>query len=287
MHMSTSALQFDCAGETLTGIAHIPADAGRVGVVVVVGGPQYRVGSHRQFLLLSRHLAERGIASLRFDCRGMGDSGGRFPGFEHIAPDIGAAITALLTAAPTLDKVVLWGLCDAASAVLCYAHTDPRVAGIVVLNPWVRSTETLARTYLRHYYLQRLVSGDFWRKLLSGRFRPVAAAADLGAQLRHGTGSTGPAVGFVERMRLGFAAFRRPVQIVVSGNDLTAAEFLAVAAQPAWQELRRRPDVVELTIPDANHTFSSAAWRDAVAQATAAFVQLCANRQQPAGAAAP
>jgi alpha/beta superfamily hydrolase len=45
-------------------------------VLVIVGGPQYRAGSHRQFTLLARSLAEQGFAVLRFDYRGMGDSTG-------------------------------------------------------------------------------------------------------------------------------------------------------------------------------------------------------------------
>ena len=52
-------LVFRCAGEELVGILH-PAP-GATGVVIVVGGPQYRVGSHRQFLLLARRLAASGI----------------------------------------------------------------------------------------------------------------------------------------------------------------------------------------------------------------------------------
>jgi len=52
------------------------------GVLIVVGGPQYRVGSHRQFLLLSRRLAAEGHPVMRFDYRGMGDASGAMRGFE-------------------------------------------------------------------------------------------------------------------------------------------------------------------------------------------------------------
>ena len=67
----------DSGGRLLIGMLHRPesADARRA-VVVLVGGPQYRVGSHRQFVLLARELCRRGIAVLRFDFSGMGDSDG-------------------------------------------------------------------------------------------------------------------------------------------------------------------------------------------------------------------
>ncbi len=36
---------FECQGESLVGILHQPEEAAPIGVLVVVGGPQYRVGS--------------------------------------------------------------------------------------------------------------------------------------------------------------------------------------------------------------------------------------------------
>ena len=52
--------QFSCGGDTLYGVLARPQKSvhtARTGVVVIVGGPQTRVGSHRQFVLLSRALA--------------------------------------------------------------------------------------------------------------------------------------------------------------------------------------------------------------------------------------
>jgi exosortase A-associated hydrolase 1 len=265
---------FDCAGCALVGIVHRPDAPRDVGVVVVVGGPQYRVGSHRQFLLLARSLAARGVAVLRFDCRGMGDSEGEFPGFEHLADDIAAAIACLGAQVPGVRRIVLWGLCDAASAALMYAPSDARVAGLVLLNPWARSAPTLARTYLRHYYLSRLFSRDFWRKLLSGGLSPGKVAGDLADNVRAGVGTArdAGAAGFVARMLEGLRAFEGPVLIVLSGNDLTAAEFRDVAQGPGWQAALARPGVVRHPIAAANHTFSTAAWRDEVAALTARLV---------------
>ena len=68
-------LLFNCAGETLVGVLARPPSSqlqGSLGVVIIVGGPQYRAGSHRQFVSLARALAAAGHAVLRFDYRGMG-----------------------------------------------------------------------------------------------------------------------------------------------------------------------------------------------------------------------
>ena len=76
MNFSEEAVVFPFAAEQLVGIVARPDTSSDCGVLVVVGGPQYRAGSHRQFLLLSRRLATEGYPTLRFDYRGMGDSGG-------------------------------------------------------------------------------------------------------------------------------------------------------------------------------------------------------------------
>ena len=126
-------LLFTCQGLSLPGILHPGAPGASRGVLVVVGGPQYRVGSHRQFVLLARDLAAAGVPVLRFDCRGMGDAEGEFPGFEDLDADLAAAIDAFFTQVPSLREVVIWGLCDAASAALFYAGSDARVRGLVLL----------------------------------------------------------------------------------------------------------------------------------------------------------
>ena len=79
------AVVFQCEGASLVGILHVPErEPARIGVLVIVGGPQYRVGSHRQFVLMARSLAQSGYAVLRFDYRGMGDSDGEMRTFESV-----------------------------------------------------------------------------------------------------------------------------------------------------------------------------------------------------------
>ena len=69
-----------------------------------------------------------------------------------------------------LREVVIWRLCDAASAALFYAWRDRRVRGLVLLNPWVRTEAGESRAFLKHYYLKRLFSADLWAKIRRGEF---------------------------------------------------------------------------------------------------------------------
>jgi uncharacterized protein len=271
------AVSFPCRGDQLIGVVH-PADRGQKrGVVIVVGGPQYRVGSHRQFVLLARRLTAAGIPALRFDCRGMGDGDGVFHGFTAIGDDIGAAVDALCAAQPAVREVVLWGLCDAASAILFYANGDPRVAGVVLLNPWVRSDAGMARTYLKHYYLGRLAQREFWRKLGRGEFDVAGSLRSLAAMVRNAVAAKPPgqpAAGAADssslaaRMGDGLRRFRGRVLLITAGRDLVAQEFNAAAARPPWRGLLLDARVERHDLAAADHTFSTAAWRGQVADWT-------------------
>lgn len=251
---------FVCADEQLVGIVHhAPGAAGTVGVVVIVGGPQYRVGSHRQFTLMARALASAGFPVMRFDYRGIGDSDGPARTFEDIADDIRAAVGALARAVPSLQCVVLWGLCDAASAALLSAPVHPLVKGLVLANPWVRTASGEAQTYLRHYYGGRLLQRAFWRKLAAGGINPLHTARELLRTLRTARRApvAGPALHYVERMRAGLAAFPGPVLLLLSERDLTAREFSDLcAASTAWKQVTARDNVRVQPLPGADHTFS-------------------------------
>ncbi len=275
-----SPLLFDCGGAQLLGILHHGAAAARRAVLVVVGGPQYRVGSHRQFVLLARRLAAVGIPTLRFDTRGMGDSDGETRTFEDIRDDIAAAIERLFGAVPGLQQVILWGLCDAATAIAFYAPQDPRVAGLVLLNPWVHTAAGEAHAYLRHYYPGRVLSRDFWCRLCSGR-------VDLGDALRglrrfqasartpdRPTEIAGAPAPLPERMLRSLRRFDGRVLLILSGKDLTAREFAGLlTTAPGWSNWCAAPTVERRDLPEADHTFASELWRGQVEQWTLTWLQ--------------
>ena len=264
-----------CEGERLLAVLAEPegTKANDVGVVIVVGGPQYRAGSHRQFVHLARALASSGTPTLRFDVRGMGDSTGDLLSFEHLSADTRTAIDALTTARAGLRKVVLWGLCDGASASLLYLHEqpDPRVYGVCLLNPWVRSEHSLARTHVKHYYHQRLMQREFWVKLINGKVAGEALRG-LWANLRAAHSKSAPAASrapYQARMAAAWAALGGPVLLVLSGDDYTAKEFVEYTAGAAeWRGIARRANVSHYAALGADHTFSSVPHRLALEKAT-------------------
>jgi len=280
MNVIEEPIIFDCGGSRLLGILHRPETPRHRAVLIVVGGPQYRVGSHRQFLHLARDLAADGTPVLRFDYRGMGDSDGSAVSFEDTESDIRAAIDLLCDRVPELTDVVIWGLCDAVSAALFYAYRDARVTGLVLANPWVRTDESIARTYMQHYYRSRVLSPDLWKRLLTGKVEVFSRVAEFWQTLRAARVSAGEAknepaspverqpdqqVSYTERMLQGFERFTGRVLLIISGDDLVAAEFNDhVAASTAWQAALNRSGVQRRALAEANHTFSRQAWRNQV-----------------------
>lgn len=285
--VSEHAFTFACEDASLAGILHQTRTPAKRGILMVVGGPQYRVGSHRQFVLLARSLAANGIPVMRFDHRGIGDSDDPYLGFEALDRDLAAAIEAFRAEHPSLKEIILWGLCDAASAILLYAYRDPRIAGIVLLNPWVRTTESEARTYLRHYYVQRLLAPAFWQNLLSGRMSLRQSASSLwdlvarlcGSATRPSSTEANSVAGhnsspFPDRMAQGFSRFKGPILLIMSGQDLTACEFDdVVRLSRAWRGLLQTPRLTRQDLAESDHTFSRQVWRDKVAGWTLEWIK--------------
>ena len=282
MKYREQAVDFVCEGEQLLGIVCGPADVTAAtdrGVVIVVGGPQYRAGSHRQFVLLARALAARGHHCLRFDYRGMGDGGGPARSFDQVSADIHAAIETLRAHCPAVRRIALWGLCDGASASLLYLQAygaRARADGLCLLNPWVRSEASLAKTQVKHYYAQRLLQKTFWLKLLRGGtgWRAVREfVGKLRTANQRGPGPASARASYQERMSAAWQAFAGPMLLLLSGNDLVAKEFLDHAkAVPAWSGLLDRPGLERHELPTADHTFSTALWRSQAEDLTARWL---------------
>ncbi|MGK5065125.1 hydrolase 1, exosortase A system-associated [Janthinobacterium sp. LB3P112] len=270
-----SAAEDDEAQARLAGILSLPDVPSPRGVLIVTGGPQYRVGSHRQFVLLARALAAQGWPVLRFDLRGMGDSEGSARDYRAAGPDIAGALAQFFDAVPSLREVALWGLCDGATAAACHAPSDARVNALILLNPWVRSSAGLARATLRHYYLPRLLQGAFWRKLTSGglqlgtslaSLRQVVTATQKGATQEDDT----PAPALLRAL----AQFQGKVLLILSGDDLGAREWQALFdGDAAWRAVAARAQWTQAQVDGANHTFASAAWRAEVEQLCARWLR--------------
>ena len=269
--LEESAVNFACGDARLYGILHRPPPALPAparGVLIVVGGPQYRAGSHRQFTLLARALAAGGIPVMRFDYRGMGDSEGERRDFSAVDDDLRAAVDHFIASVPGMTEVALWGLCAGATAAGIYAAGDRRVTGLALLNPWIRTDSGIATATLKHYYRGRLLERAFWAKLLRGRFDAARALRSALGLLRAARAPkpAGANTSLPERLLAALARFDGRVLVMLSGADLTAQEFDGQASgSDAWRRLLAAPRVTRHWLDQADHTCSRRAWQDQVA----------------------
>jgi exosortase A-associated hydrolase 1 len=160
-------IAFPCAGAELA--ASLDAVDGTTGLVLVTGGSQTRVGSHRMYERLAKSLAKKGYSCMRFDRRGVGDSAGDDPGFRGSGPDIAAAAAALRRECPALSRVMGMGLCDGATAIALFG-SEADLDGLILVNPWLVEAQAgePAPAAIRAHYRRRLLSREGWKKILSG-----------------------------------------------------------------------------------------------------------------------
>jgi len=263
----------------LSGIVHYPI--GRIkqrAVLIVVGGPQTRVGSHRQFTLLARKLASQGHFVMRFDYHGMGDSEGVVDSFLNVTVDIYNALQEFEQHCGDSRSICLWGLCDAASAILLFCQSEvDRVEQLILLNPWVTSSDLQAKTMIKQYYFYKLSDRNFWYKVIrldlnvkdaiSGLLSNLYSAMRTPKKSQSQSVSIPDVDNYVGLMKKGLMAFSGKVAFVLSGNDLVAAEFeLLLAQDNSWKNVCEQADFIK--IGDANHTFSSQSWREQVEDIT-------------------
>jgi pimeloyl-ACP methyl ester carboxylesterase len=153
-----------------------PAPPDRIAIVILNTGIIHRVGHHRMWVTISRALAGLGHTVLRFDFSGIGDSD---PRNDNLSPlqsclaDIKEAMD-WLEANRHATRVVVVGLCSGADHAVLYGHTDPRVCGLVLMDPSIPAT---VRFYL-HYMTPRLTHLRNWVTVLTGRSRMLNSLID-------------------------------------------------------------------------------------------------------------
>jgi exosortase A-associated hydrolase 1 len=161
-------IAFPCGDETLAGSLDLHKGS-TTGLLLVIGGSQTRVGSHRMYERLSNALVDKGYSCFRYDRRGVGDSNGEDPGFKGSGPDLKAAAHAFRGEVPALTRVIGFGLCDGASAIALYGD-EAGLEGLILANPWLVEAEAgePPPAAVRQHYRKQLLTRAGWKKLLTG-----------------------------------------------------------------------------------------------------------------------
>jgi exosortase A-associated hydrolase 1 len=264
--MTRRVIAFPCGGARLYGTLDCAGAHGGTGLLIVSGGNEIRAGAHAGQAQLAARLAEAaGVSVFRFDRRGIGDSAGDNAGWRGSRDDIAAALGTFRASLPALRRVVGYGLCDAASALMLHAATlgEHGFDALVLANPWMIDGDSPGHSpaALRRRYLARL--GDpraLWR-LVSGQVDLGRLAQGLGRAAR----ARAPHSALVDELHAALARFAGPVTLLAASSDRIGAHFCE-----SWPA----DDPRLTTHPGRSHSFTddpdSTAWLfDRLVEATA------------------
>jgi exosortase A-associated hydrolase 1 len=241
-------LSFACEGAAL-GATLDEAD-GPTGVLIVTGGSQTRIGSHRMFERLTGALAAEGYPCFRFDRRGVGDSEGEDPGFKGSGLDIKAAAAAFRAECPRLERIAGFGLCDGATALALFG-AEAGVESLVLANPWFVEAEAgePSAAAIKQHYRQQLTSIQGWKKILSGSISYGKLLQGIKKVVAP------PPADLAGEVAAGLKSKPLPLQLVLCRGDATAVAAADVWSSPGYRPIRERSPAPHYVESDS-HTFA-------------------------------
>lgn len=251
-------LNFHCEGTSLTGA--LDAADRSTGLLIVSGGNEIASGAHAGMAQLASEIAAHGFPVFRFDRRGIGDSAGENRGYAASAADMAAAARAFRAAAPALQRMVMFGNCDAATALGLF-HRELGADALVLANPWLFNTETdlPPPAAIRTRYLRKLRAPREWGRLLRGD-------VDIGKLFKGLSAMSAPSkeIDVAKQLSEALASTSLPVHVILARHDATALAFSARWHSREFAAVRSTPRITLAEIDTRSHSFASSADADAL-----------------------
>ncbi|MDB5098863.1 MAG: hypothetical protein JWM80_3284 [Cyanobacteria bacterium RYN_339] len=249
--MLETPFNIEIAGLTLRGTLHLPGTAGPYPAVLWLPGfGGTRVECHRLFVDGARQLAKLGVASLRIDFRGCGESDGDTVDMTigSQVEDARAALAALRTHPNVAsDRLAVIGF-SLGAAIASQLGAEPGLQALAVWSPVVFPVPIFARMglYAAHPELARQGWIDCNGRKIGRDFLAELTALDpLGA----------------------LSTFGRPL-LVLYGSDDTVA-----TCENAQALLEEIPGAEGACLDKANHIFGSVKARTWLLDRTATWIE--------------
>jgi len=182
----------DSGGQQIVGMYHLP-DAGKSPCVVMLHGFRgNKQETHRMFVQQARELARSGVAALRFDFRGCGDSAGEFHEMtvSSMCADAKAVLAWVMDRAETEidpDRVAILGMSLGGMIASLLSHACPVFRAGVLWCPVTNPRRVLANRTTPDMQQQMDGSGvtDLSGWAVGKTFVAEMMTADPAAALRH------------------------------------------------------------------------------------------------------
>jgi dienelactone hydrolase len=265
------------AGRRLQGLLEGPREP-RAGVVLVHGWGGCRIGPHRILVAAARRLAEDGLAALRFDLTGRGESEGdpMTVDLDTMIADVQAAVRALRERLPGGAPVAVLGMCSGGNVGLGAAALMGDADATVCWSTYPYQEQRAGSSDLRrtgHFlkvYARRLLRLSTWKKLLRGRVHLGGVKKTLVGHYEKGEDSERNRQTARQDILGPLSRYERPVLFLFGSNDPEAVDARAAFAD----FFRRAGRTVQMqSIEGANHNFYSLKWKREVIEATAQWLR--------------
>jgi pimeloyl-ACP methyl ester carboxylesterase len=245
------------AHRTTVGILTTPQQpASDVAVILLNAGLIHHVGPHRLHVRLARALGGRGIACVRFDFSGIGDSPPRpdnLPIFDMVVKEPCEAMDEL--ARRGYRRFVLAGICSGAYSAFKASAVDPRVCGAILINPqdFAGGQGGETRAWERRYLTRSIFRARAWINLLTGRVDYARLARTAWARVSGRAARTDQELATVrDELRQLIERGSTRILFIVSEDDVSA-EYLELVLGPQG---KARDGVDVEVIAGSDHLFT-------------------------------
>jgi hypothetical protein len=277
------------------------------GVLLFNAGVIHRVGAHRVNVKLARALAADGVATLRCDLHGMGDSlraDGRLSYKDQVVADLRAAMD-VLQSTTGAQHFALVGFCSGAMPSYWTAQVDPRVSAIVMYDALNFITPLSVVRYLGVRLMRHGYGPKAWAVWTRVGLRGVAAVGAQAARIftkgaRFTTMQASSAASVdeekVDRRTLGrglLALAERGVGVMVfsAGTDFSAVNYADQLRDALGLRQARNPRLLFTHLHDIDHAVTTRVaqqqWIDTVQRGLRQLAPLRAQAASPPSSSPP
>jgi pimeloyl-ACP methyl ester carboxylesterase len=142
-------------------------------VIILTAGMVHHSGPFRLHVQIAKQLQRIGVASLRFDLSGIGESlavGASGSSLDRASQEVGQAIDWVMEN-HDIDRVILFGLCSGADDAIHTAVHDPRVEGVIAMDGCGYRTPGFYFHRIQQHYLPRMLRFNKWSRLFRRSLR--------------------------------------------------------------------------------------------------------------------
>ena len=296
--MREEAVTFGCSQSLVGILTNPPLTTLRKlspGIIILGAGLLHRVGPNRLSVKISRVLGQLGFTTLRFDFSGVGDSfirNDNLPYHKSVILETQEAID-FVHSAKGIQRFILLGICSGAMNSFEVARRDPRVRGVILINP-AGGFYRGARAELADYFgkrkkvavitKDRIFNPKNWWRAITGQIDYTNLKVILSLQARSLLFGKKQ---FLPNTESGFDTLYTliqkgvNVQFVISGGDPATKNYFGALLKDKLSKRHSAWKVLTDVVDHADHTFTSLSSQAQFFQVIQSFVLKCSDQQHP------